>query len=153
MINSQSGWESVYDPGVNLLAISAGLGPASVPEAAYNGTLWSAGGSGASTPAYVVDPFQAFTQRARQDNTWLAWDFVSQHPQIDPASDACIVMINEFSSEGYDRAGLADPQSDNPVLNVAAQCSNTIVVIHNVYIRLVDAFYVSNEVAERLSVS
>ncbi len=58
-------------------------------------------------------------------------------------------MINEFSSEGYDRAGLADPQSDQLVLNVAAQCSNTIVVFHNVYIRVVDAFYVSSEVPER----
>lgn len=47
---------------------------------------------------------------------------------------------NEFSAEGVDRAGLADPWSDTLVLNVAAKCPNTIVVIHNAGIRLVDAW-------------
>lgn len=30
-------------------------------------------------------------------------------------SEACIIFINEFASEGFDRSGLADPWSDELV--------------------------------------
>lgn len=111
-----------------------------LPLAALNGTLFTGGGSGASTPAYIDSPFEAIRLQAEEDNTWLAWDFYNPNPTVNEAADACIVMINEFSSEGYDRVGLADPYSDQIVENVAAQCNNTIVVIHNVNIRIVDAW-------------
>ena len=87
--------------------------------------MWVGGGSGANTPPYVVDPFQAFTARARQDGTYLAWDFVSASPIVDQSSDACIVFINAFSTEGEDRPGLSDAYSDNIINTVASQCSNT----------------------------
>lgn len=51
------------------------------------------------------------------------------------------MFVNDVSSEGEDRAGLADSASDSLVMHVAAKCANTVVVIHNTYIRLVDAFY------------
>lgn len=51
-----------------------------------------------------------------------------------------INLQNEFSAEGVDRAGLVDSWSDDLVLNVASKCPNTIVVIHNAGIRLVDAW-------------
>lgn len=49
-------------------------------------------------------------------------------------------LQNEFSAEGVDRAGLADPWSDTLVQNVASKCASTIVVVHNAGIRLVDAW-------------
>ena len=48
------------------------------------------------------------------------------------------MFINAFATEGADRSGLHDDFSDGLVLNVANACSNTIVVIHNAGIRLVD---------------
>ncbi|KAL2816181.1 glycosyl hydrolase family 3 N terminal domain-containing protein [Aspergillus cavernicola] len=108
------------------------------PGVALNGTLISGGGSGASTPSYIDTPFDAFQRQAYKDNTVLAWDFASQNPIANPASDACIVFINEQASEGWDRPYLADPYSDTLVENVASQCSNTMVIIHNAGVRLVD---------------
>lgn len=40
----------------------------------------------------------------------------------------------------FDRTALTDPWSDTLVTNVASKCPNTIVVIHNAGIRLVDAW-------------
>nr|AAA91297.1 beta-glucosidase [Kuraishia capsulata] len=107
-------------------------------KAIENKTLISGGGSGTNTPSYVDAPFNAFVAKAREDNTFLSWDFTSAEPVANPASDACIDFINAAASEGYDRPNLADKYSDKLVEAVASQCSNTIVVIHNAGIRLVD---------------
>lgn len=109
-----------------------------LPQAAYNGTLISGGGSGANTPSYISAPYDAFSQRAYEDGTFLFWDAQSQNPNVDPATEACLVFINEYATEGADRAGLADPYSDVLVTNVANKCSNTIVTIHNAGVRLVN---------------
>lgn len=106
---------------------------------AINGTIIMGGGSGATTPGYVSSPFDAINQRAMKDNTGLFWDFIDPAPQV-PLSDACLVFINAWASEGYDRPAIYDDYSDNLVLSVASQCNNTIVVIHNPGIRLVDNF-------------
>lgn len=108
------------------------------PGVAFNGTLFTGGGSGASTPSYIDAPLHAFQRQAYDDDTFLAWDLVSLDPLVNPASDSCVVFINEAASEGWDRPYLADPSSDRLVKNVAAKCSNTMVVIHNAGIRLVD---------------
>ncbi|KAL2864308.1 beta-glucosidase [Aspergillus lucknowensis] len=110
------------------------------PGVALNGTLISGAGSGASTPSYIDAPFDAFQRQAYEDNTVLSWDFRSQNPLVNPASDACIVFINEQAAEGWDRPYLADPYSDTLAENVASQCRNTMVVIHNAGVRLVDAW-------------
>lgn len=111
------------------------------PGVALNGTLFTGGGSGASTASYIDAPINAFQRQAYDDDTFLAWDFVSINPRVNPASDACLVFINEQSSEGWDRPHLADAYSDRLVENVAAQCPNTMVVIHNAGLRLVDAWF------------
>ncbi|KAK4547840.1 hypothetical protein LTR36_010559, partial [Oleoguttula mirabilis] len=109
-----------------------------VPGVALNGTMISGGGSGATTPAYVDAPYDAILRRARQDGTFLSWDFYNQDPAVNGATEACLVFVNEQSSEGWDRPYLADPYSDTLIENVAGQCNNTIVVIHNAGVRLVD---------------
>jgi beta-glucosidase len=107
-----------------------------------NSTLISGGGSGAVTPAYWNAPYDALQQRAYEDGSSLLWDFITPNSNsiIDAASDACLVFINAWASEGYDRSGSHDVFSDTLVTNIAAKCSNTIVVIHNAGIRLVDQF-------------
>lgn len=118
-----------------LLAGSVMQGP--VPEVAFNGTMITGAGSGAITPSFMISPLDALKREATIDGTTLHTDFVSQDPSVRP-SDACLVFINAQSSEAADRSTLADEWSDTLVTNVASKCSNTIVVIHNAGIRLVD---------------
>ncbi|KAH9907186.1 glycoside hydrolase family 3 protein [Xylariomycetidae sp. FL2044] len=109
-------------------------------QIASNGTLISGGGSGANQPAYLSSPFEALSLRAYEDGSSLWWDFHSGNPKVDQATDACVVVGNAFASEGWDRVGLHDDFTDALINNVAAQCSNTIVVLHNAGVRLVDQF-------------
>jgi len=34
------------------------------------------------------------------------WDFVNVNPFVDGATDACIVFLNAFATEGWDRTGM-----------------------------------------------
>ncbi|KAK4133735.1 glycoside hydrolase family 3 protein [Trichocladium antarcticum] len=105
-----------------------------------NGTLITAGGSGGTTPPYVVSPFQALQERITKDRGILRWDFYSEDPTTYANTEACLVFINAYASESFDRASLTDGFSDRLVLNVAAKCPNTIVVVHSAGIRTVDAW-------------
>lgn len=107
---------------------------------AKNGTIVSGGGSGANMPAYISSPFDALTARAQQDLTELYWDFENVNPAVDSTSDACIVDVNAYASESWDRPSVRDDYTDNIILNVAANCKNTIVVFQNAAARLVDQF-------------
>lgn len=118
-----------------LLAGSIMQGP--VPEVAFNGTMITGGGSGAVTPASMVSPLDALKREVAVSGTKLYRDSTSKDPSVNP-SDACLVFINAQSSEAADRSTLADLWSDTLVLNVASKCSNTMVIIHNAGIRLVD---------------
>ncbi|RDI84318.1 hypothetical protein Vi05172_g5532 [Venturia inaequalis] len=107
----------------------------------FNGTLITAGGSGSNSPPYVVSPLQAIQERIIKNKGILRWDFYSENPS--PAyvnADAAIVFINAYASEDFDRETLTDTFSDNLVKNVAANYSNTIVVLHSAGIRVVDAW-------------
>lgn len=104
------------------------------------GTLIVGGGSGSNTPAYISTPYDALQIQAYNDDTSIFFDFSSDEPSVVAGSDACLVFINEYSSEAWDRPGLADGNSDHLVNSVAKQCNNTIVVIHNAGIRLVDSW-------------
>ncbi|KAF2766034.1 hypothetical protein EJ03DRAFT_338606 [Teratosphaeria nubilosa] len=75
-------------------------------------------------------------RRARQDNTYLYWDIQNQGPTVNTLSNACIVFLNQISSEGVEEI----PASDALVTNVANKCNNTIVVINDPAIRTVDAW-------------
>lgn len=153
---TQPGQYNVEPPGnswtfgaesVDPLAVSEGFaGNTSFPypQIAANGTLFCAGGSGANTAALGNAPFDALVQRASADDTALFWDFRSATPNVNGASDACIVFGNAWASEGSDRVGLHDDYTDGLIKDVASKCNNTIVVFHNAGIRLVDQF-VDNE--------
>lgn len=114
--------------------------PVESPPATYNGVLLVGGGSGSNVPAYISTPYDAIAQRAYDDGTALWSDFASTDPTVVSSSDVCLVFINAFSTEIFDRPNLADEASDQLVNNVASKCNNTIVTIHNAGIRLVDAF-------------
>lgn len=109
--------------------------------AAYNGTLFCGGGSGSNSPAYIDSPLDAIARQAYADGTYLSWDVSSKDPNVNPASEVCLVFVNEFATEFWDRPHLRDSYSDELIENVATQCANTIVVIHNAGVRLVDQWY------------
>ncbi|KAI0601324.1 glycoside hydrolase family 3 protein [Biscogniauxia sp. FL1348] len=107
-------------------------------QIAPNGTLFSGGGSGASTSASVSSPYDALTQRTYDDGTAVMWDFFSPDPDVVGVSEACLVIVNAYASEGFDRPGIRDDFTDGLIRHVADRCNNTIVVFHNAGIRLVD---------------
>ena len=105
-----------------------------------NGTLITAGGSGSSTPPYVISPFKAIQDRIIADRGTLRWDFFGVNPTVYANADACLVFINAYASESFDRTSLTDEFSDELINNVAKNCSNTIVVLHSAGIRVVDSW-------------
>ncbi|KAF1840633.1 glycoside hydrolase family 3 protein [Cucurbitaria berberidis CBS 394.84] len=105
-----------------------------------NGTMITAGGSGGSTPPYVISPFKAIQDRIIADRGILRWDFWGLTPTVYANADACLVFINAYASESFDRTSLTDDFSDQLVNNVASNCSNTIVVVHSAGPRVVDAW-------------
>ncbi|KAG5929581.1 glycoside hydrolase 3 [Claviceps africana] len=107
-------------------------------QAARGGTIVAGGRAGTNAPPYMSDPLSAIQQKAQEHNTWVNWDLTSPDPDVNAASQACLVFINAMATEGWDRDGLHDDASDALVLNVAAKCANTMVVIHAAGIRLVD---------------
>ncbi|KAI4861740.1 glycoside hydrolase family 3 protein [Hypoxylon rubiginosum] len=107
-------------------------------DIAPNGTLFCGGGSGAVTPASVSSPFDALNARALDDRTAVFWDFSNPEPDVVATSDACLVIVNAFASEGYDRPGLRDDYTDGLIRHVADRCGNTVVIFHNAGVRLVD---------------
>ncbi|EAW22115.1 beta-glucosidase [Aspergillus fischeri NRRL 181] len=107
------------------------------PAIQENHTLWVGGGSGANNAAYVDAPIDAIKRQAYEDGTSVLYDLSSEDPDVDPTTDACLVFINSYATEGWDRPGLADKSSDSLVKNVAGKCANTIVTIHNAGIRVI----------------
>ncbi|KAI0390422.1 glycoside hydrolase family 3 protein [Xylariaceae sp. FL0594] len=107
-------------------------------QIAPNGTIFSGGGSGATTGSSASAPYDALTQRAYDDGTATMWDFTSAEPDVASASDACLVIVNAYASEGFDRPGIRDEYTDGLILHVAGRCNNTMVVFHNAGVRLVD---------------
>ncbi|KAL5397854.1 hypothetical protein PMIN03_012839 [Paraphaeosphaeria minitans] len=89
-----------------------------------NGTMITGGGSGSSTPSYVISPFHALSDRIAKNRGNLRWDFESETsypPYVN--SETCLVVF-----------------SDNLIKNVAANCTNTIVIIHPAGIGTVDTW-------------
>ncbi|KAL4983738.1 putative beta-glucosidase M [Aspergillus falconensis] len=105
-----------------------------------NGTLYVGGGSGLNSPAYIDAPIEAIKRRAYEDGSSVLWDFTSETPSVGYTSDVCLVFINAYATEGYDREALSDSHSDTIVTNVADNCANTIVVVHNAGIRTAEAW-------------
>jgi beta-glucosidase len=84
---------------------------APVPGASYNGTLITGGGSGAVTPAFIDAPLDALQRKARADRSIIYWDTESFSPTVNPASEVCLVFVNELASEGWDRPNIVSPKS------------------------------------------
>ncbi|KAK1447353.1 glycosyl hydrolase family 3 N terminal domain-containing protein [Colletotrichum melonis] len=102
------------------------------------GTLSVGGGSGTGRHTYLISPLEAIKAKARTtgarvqyilDNKALAaGDFSSLYP----IPEVCLVFLNTFASEAYDRTSHeADWNSTLAVENVARRCPNTIVVTHS----------------------
>ena len=100
------------------------------------------GGNASIKPARISSPYDALEQRVYNDNTSLFWDFanVDATSTFDDDTDACLVFSNAWAQEGFNRPGTHNDFSDTLVNNIANRCANTIVVIHNAGIRLVDRF-------------
>lgn len=126
----------------NYKSIVCGFGPTGgncppFAPIAPKGTLIGGGGSAAITPVYISSPFDALEARARRDRTQLFWDL--EGTQVtNTETDACLIFVNAASSEGVDRPALRDDYTDGLILDVASQCNNTVVIIHNAGVRLVD---------------
>jgi beta-glucosidase len=105
-----------------------------------NYTMITGGGSGENSPAYISTPFDAITNQCITEGCSMYWDFEDPEPIADPESDACLVFVNAWATEGEDRPNLHDDYSDGIILSVAATCSNTIVIFQNAGVRLVDTF-------------
>ncbi|KAJ5926537.1 Glycoside hydrolase superfamily [Penicillium verrucosum] len=129
-----------YSPLAYTLATSFSF-PTTARSALYqNGTLYSAGGSGANSPAYIDSPIEALQRRAYKDGSSVLWDFISEDPVVNYVSDVCLVFINAFATEAVDREALSDTHSDTIVTNVANKCANTVVVVHNAGIRTIESW-------------
>ncbi|KAK7964348.1 hypothetical protein PG988_011322 [Apiospora saccharicola] len=140
-------------------------GPAMVPNVfdyqgdTYAGHLASGGGSGATPMPYLVDPLTALTERAASGRGFEVRHIASDNYTVLPtggpnigggppdsvsgyASDSqyCMVFLNALAKEGVDRLALADETGDRLVNDVARYCANTIVVMNNAGIRLVEAW-------------
>lgn len=134
-----TGYESAFNQ-LSLAFSSTEIDWPSQLQIASNGTYSVGSGSGANSGPYLSAPLDALQQRAMKDGSVVYWDSALQPglAGLYEAADACLVFINAFASEGMDRPGLHDDYSDNIVQTVASTCSNTIVVIHNAGVRLVD---------------
>ncbi|KAK8116439.1 glycoside hydrolase family 3 protein [Apiospora kogelbergensis] len=141
-------------------------GPAMVPNVydyqgeVYDGHLASGGGSAATPVPYLVDPLAALNARAAAGTGFEVRHIVADNYTVLPStggiwigggpppsvsgyasgSQYCMVFLNAFSKEGADRRTLADATGDQLVKDVARYCANTIMVINNAGIRLVDAW-------------
>ncbi|KAL9080423.1 MAG: hypothetical protein Q9157_000808 [Trypethelium eluteriae] len=108
-----------------------------------NGTLAMGWGSGSTNFPYLVDPLSAIQARALQDRTVVQY-VLNNYASATIASvvqqaSVCLVFANADSGEGYIEVGgnYGDRNNltlwlggDTLIQEVAANCSNTVVVIH-----------------------
>ncbi|KAF2844935.1 glycoside hydrolase family 3 protein [Plenodomus tracheiphilus IPT5] len=102
------------------------------------GTLAVGGGSGTGRFTYVVSPLEAIKSRAQSygalvqyitDNNAIAGGALASLAPF--PLDVCLVFLKSWASEGFDRTTLiAEWNSSVVVESVAAQCANTVVVLH-----------------------
>lgn len=126
------------------------------------GHMTQNGGSAMSSNAFLITPFQAFNERAEKDGFMLKWwlnntvvsssgggamvsdgagtEISETTLGIAANTDACIVFINAWASEGGDRSALANAEADYLVNTVADNCNNTIVVVNTPGPRLLTQF-------------
>ncbi|EGO28584.1 glycoside hydrolase family 3 protein [Serpula lacrymans var. lacrymans S7.9] len=102
-------------------------------------------GSGTGLFPYLITPYEAIQERARQDGSSIFWDFddwnTANAQTLVTGQSAAIVFINSDSGEDYitvdgnegDRKNLtAWHNGDNLIQAVASNNNNTIVVVNSV---------------------
>ncbi|QRW20796.1 glycoside hydrolase family 3 protein [Rhizoctonia solani] len=103
---------------------------------ANNGTSSIGGGSGAAYAPYIVTPLEGIQSRTSANETqvnWLLndWDLGTAKTSAKIA-DTSIVFTYAYQTESRDRDNLtAWSNGDNLIKTVAAECNNTIVVVHS----------------------
>lgn len=102
------------------------------------GTLDIGSGAGSGRHTYLVSPLEAIKARARtfggrvqhilRNSVLATGDFSSLYP----IPDVCLVFLNTYAGENYDRTTYeADWNSTLVVENVASRCPNTVVITHS----------------------
>ncbi|KAM5349785.1 hypothetical protein ACJ41O_006290 [Fusarium nematophilum] len=102
------------------------------------GTVDIGGGSGTARNTYLVSPLEAVMAKAKElgsrvqyvtSNRILAAD---DFRSIFPTPEVCLVFLNTFASESWDRSAYEpDWNSTLVVENVSKRCANTVVVTHS----------------------
>lgn len=133
-----------------ILVAGAGAGPdpkgfKCKDQRCVEGTLTSGWGSAAVTNPYVVTPFEAIAEKAREqgmvvDYTSDVWEFENVDELSDYA-DMAIVVVGASSGEGYievdgnfgDRNNLSLwNNGDELICHIAEGCRKTVVVVNSV---------------------
>ncbi|KAF9892262.1 hypothetical protein FE257_002039 [Aspergillus nanangensis] len=114
------------------------------PYGYKNGSLPTAGGSGAGRFSYVVSPLSAIQAKAHEYGAHVQSvikhsDIIPDKFKLDTVPDVCLVFIKSWATEGADRLSLdADFDGNLVVEKVAAVCDNTVVISHSVGPNLMD---------------
>ncbi|KAJ8066955.1 hypothetical protein OCU04_004337 [Sclerotinia nivalis] len=109
------------------------------------GCLPVGGGSGSGRFSQLISPLEAIKARAAKDGSMV--QYILNNTQLTttgglknmiyPIPDVCLVFIKAYAKEGDDRTSLSfDWDGDSVVEQVAANCSNTIVVSQSTGINL-----------------
>ncbi|KAI9640088.1 hypothetical protein NHQ30_011490 [Ciborinia camelliae] len=109
------------------------------------GCLPMGGGSGTGRLSQLVSPLEAIKTHAAKDGSMV--QYILNNTQlvtsgglknvIYPIPDVCLVFIKTYASEGIDRTSLSfDWDGDSVVEQVAANCSNTIVISQSTGVNL-----------------
>ncbi|EOD49601.1 putative beta-glucosidase g protein [Neofusicoccum parvum UCRNP2] len=101
------------------------------------GCLPAGGGSGSVRFDYIVSPLEALKTKAKAEgasvqyvlNNTLLTTSGSFATNIYPVPDVCLVFLKTWAAEGEDRENLnVNWEGDEVVNQVAANCSNTVVI-------------------------
>lgn len=82
----------------------------------------------------VYSSMDALTAQAWEDDAALCWDFTTDAPTVNAesdVSDVCLVLTNMYGSEDFDCPALESEYSSALIRTMANRCTNTIVIIHN----------------------
>ncbi|CAE6464700.1 hypothetical protein ACGC1H_006033 [Rhizoctonia solani] len=106
------------------------------PTGHFNGTYSIGGGSGSAFAPYIVTPLEGIKARAKVDSTQVNWmldDLDLDTAKLDATiADTSIVFTYAYQVEGLDRDNITLWSNGDELINtVAAQCNDTIVVVHS----------------------
>lgn len=139
--------------------ITGGLAPPVTPFISWNypiGTLMVGGGSGSVRNSYVVSPLEALKAHDKYmslqyitSNDAILTPRTSDQPAVGssatdlsgvyPVPEACLVFVNTYAGEGFDRTSYdVDFNGTAVIEDVAAICNNTIVITHSAGLNLLD---------------